>query len=172
MQLERVLATADTWRFDAYALEEASNGHPLSTLGFWLFHRTSCMDYASMDASTLARFLRKIESGYKSNPYHNSRHAADVLQTLHMIMHQGGLVPGYVDQLTMLGCYLAAIVHDYEHLGRTNDYLVNTTDRLAVRYNGGSCRMHAICMSRRFACPGIGRMVAAQWHAQMLVCMS
>ncbi len=54
-------------------------------------------------------YLQKIESGYKSNPYHNARHAADVLQSFHAIIHQGGLAPGYVDQLTMLGCYLAAV---------------------------------------------------------------
>ncbi len=136
-QLQQVLATANTWQFDAYALEEASKGHPLSVLAFWLIRNSGCMEYASMDGMTLARFLRKIESGYKNNSYHNSRHAADVLQSLHMIMHQGGLVPGYVDQLTMLGCYLAAVVHDYEHVGRSNDYLVSTTDALAVRYNGG-----------------------------------
>ncbi len=78
----------------------------------------------------------------RSNPYHNSRHAADVLQTFHMILHRGGLMPGYADQLTVMACYLAAVVHDYEHLGRSNDFLVNTHDTLAVRYNGRQS-MHA-----------------------------
>ncbi len=32
-------------------------------------------------------------------------------------------------------CVLQTI-HDYEHMGRSNDFLVNTTDTLAVRYNG------------------------------------
>jgi hypothetical protein len=41
--------------------------------------------------------------------------AADVLQTLHVLLHRGGLVPGYVDPPTLLACYVAAIVHDYEH---------------------------------------------------------
>ncbi len=104
-----MLRSALTWEFDAFALEEASNGHPLSALGFWLIRTTDCLEYARMEPTTLAHFLRKTESGYKNNAYHNSRHAADVLQTLHMIMHDGGLVPGYVDQLTMLGCYLAAV---------------------------------------------------------------
>lgn len=86
----------------------------------------------------------------RPNPYHNSRHAADVLQTLHMILTSGGLMPGYADQLTLLGCYLAAVVHDFEHVGRSNDYLVNTHDTLAIRYNGGLIRA-AVHMSSRDA---------------------
>jgi hypothetical protein len=40
---------------------------------------------------------------------------ADVLQTLHVLLHRGGLVPGYTDKPTLLACYVAAMVHDYEH---------------------------------------------------------
>ena len=69
------------------------------------------------------------------NPYHNRTHAADVLQTLHVLLHRGGLVPGYADPITLLACYLAAIVHDFEHVGFNNDFLVNSSDPLAVRYN-------------------------------------
>lgn len=32
---------------------------------------------------SLAQYLRTIEAGYKTSPYHNAMHAADVLQTLH-----------------------------------------------------------------------------------------
>ena len=69
------------------------------------------------------------------NPYHNRTHAADVLQTMHVILHRGGLVPGYADPITLLACYLAAIIHDFEHLGYNNDFLINSSDALAVRYN-------------------------------------
>ena len=69
------------------------------------------------------------------NPYHNSTHATDVLQTLHVLLHRGGLVPGYADPITLLACYLAAIVHDFEHVGFNNDFLVNSCDPLALRYN-------------------------------------
>lgn len=95
LQLDSVLATCDNWRFDAYALEEASQGHPLSVLGFWLFHATGLMRSEDLSRARLVRFLQRVEEGYSSaNPYHNRRHAADVLQSMHVLLHQGGLAPG------------------------------------------------------------------------------
>ncbi len=82
--------------------------------------------------------LVAMQDGYNDNPYHNARHAADVLQSMHVIMTRGGLMPGYVDQTAMLAAYLAAIVHDYEHRGRNNDFLINTHDDLAVQFNDRS----------------------------------
>jgi hypothetical protein len=57
----------------------------------------------------LARFLRRMEEGYKANPYHNATHAADVLQTLNAIIFRGGLAPGYVDPLHLMAAYVAAV---------------------------------------------------------------
>ncbi len=139
-QVDRLLVLAsDSWTFDSYALEEATQGHPLSVLSFWLFNTSGCIQHASINPTTLARFLRRVEAGYaKDNPYHNSRHAADVLQSFHMILHHGGLMPGYVDQQALLACYLTAIIHDFEHRGLSTDYLTSTNDKLAVRET--SCR--------------------------------
>ncbi len=55
-------------------------------------------------------------------PRSNRTHAADVLQTMHVLVAKSGLAPHYVDQLTLMGCYLAACAHDVEHAGLTNDY--------------------------------------------------
>ena len=65
--------------------------------------------------------------------YHNAMHAADVLQSFHVIIHRGGLMPAYVDPLTLMACYMAAVSHDFEHGGLTNDYLINSADMLAIR---------------------------------------
>ncbi len=65
----------------------------------------------------------------------NRIHAADVLQTLHVLVTRSGMLPGYVDPLTQLALYVAAVGHDLEHLGLTNDFLINTDDPLAIRYN-------------------------------------
>lgn len=35
----------------------------------------------------------------------------------------------------MMACYIAAIVHDYGHLGVSNKFLVGCSDPLALAYN-------------------------------------
>ncbi len=49
-------------------------------------------------------------SRYKQNPYHNRIHAADVLQSLHVLIVRGGLTShGYCDDISTVACYLSAV---------------------------------------------------------------
>jgi hypothetical protein len=107
--VEQVLQSANEWQFDAFALSEATNGHPLSTLAYFLFSKQGLVDHYQLRPTALARFLRRIESGYRTNPYHNATHACDVLQTMHCIITRGGLMPGYVDPMHLMACYTAAV---------------------------------------------------------------
>jgi len=134
-QLERVLGTASSFQFDAWELESASQGHPLSTLGYWLMHESGLIGRFGISGRTLARFLRAVEAGYQGNPYHNKTHAADVLQSVHVLLTRGGVAPHYATPFTQMCCYLAAVMHDYDHRGVTNDHLVATRHELALRYN-------------------------------------
>jgi hypothetical protein len=45
------------------------------------------------------------------------------------------MVPHFADRLSVLAALLAAIMHDYEHMGLTNDFLINCSSVLAIRYN-------------------------------------
>ena len=38
-------------------------------------------------------------------------------------------------QTRLISCYLAAIIHDYEHRGVNNDFLIKSSDPLALLYN-------------------------------------
>jgi hypothetical protein len=107
--VEQALQSANDWQFDAFALSEATNGHPLSTLAYFLFSKQGLVDHYQLRPTALARFLRRIESGYRTNPYHNATHASDVLQTMHCIITRGGLMPGYVDPMHLMACYTAAV---------------------------------------------------------------
>jgi hypothetical protein len=49
--------------------------------------------------------------------YHNRTHAADVLQSMHVLMTRGGLVRRLGEDLGLLAGYLAACIHDLEHRG-------------------------------------------------------
>ncbi len=131
-----MLAKADGWQFDAFELNEVSGGRPLSFLGYFLFKRFELIEKFGLDEVRLVQFLMRVEEGYPSNSYHNRIHAADVLQSLHVLLFRGGLMQsGYCDDISLVSCFLSAIVHDYQHKGVNNDYLVRTGDGLAILYN-------------------------------------
>ncbi|MEW5305766.1 MAG: hypothetical protein WDW36_008285 [Sanguina aurantia] len=143
-EVERLLCGAGSWKFDVFLLDEATHGRPLSTLAFFLFSSSGLIQSFSLPTKQLVRFLMAIEDGYNaSNPYHNAKHAADVLQSMHVILTEGGLLQtssssGYADELTLMACYIAAAVHDFEHGGSTNDFLILQGDALAMTYNDKS----------------------------------
>ncbi|KAL6745688.1 hypothetical protein V8C86DRAFT_3150849 [Haematococcus lacustris] len=123
-EVEACLNTAHCWEFDAFQLTALTAGRPLSVLAYWLLQKTGLVSTMCLDTTKLVRWLWRIEAGYCANAYHNRSHAADVVQTLHMLLTQGGLAPGYADPLTRLAAYLAAVCHDYQYHGRTNDWLI------------------------------------------------
>lgn len=49
----------------------------------------------------------------------------------HMIMVHGGVLKSQgADRLTLLASYTAALVHDFEHSGVNNDFLIKTSHDL------------------------------------------
>ena len=68
-------------------------------------------------------------SGYCrfKNPYHNNLHAADVAQTVHHVLCQTGLMHWLTD-LEIFATLVAALIHDYEHTGTTNNFHGKWTD--------------------------------------------
>ncbi|GAX85763.1 hypothetical protein CEUSTIGMA_g13178.t1 [Chlamydomonas eustigma] len=141
-RLNILLERVDEWQYDMFALEDVTQSHALSVLGFALLKRTEVYQKFKMDESRLAKFLMEIEEGYslfKGQHYHCSTHAADVLRTLHVLMTRGGLSRNAcLPDLGVFAMYLAAIVHDYGHKGVNNDFLIKTHDMLALQYNDRS----------------------------------
>lgn len=145
--LRRLLSDAcTTWKLDAFALAELSDNKPLSTLGCYLFKQLGFLDCFQIDTGKLARFFTEIERGYSDdNSYHNRLHAASVMHMMYALLVHGGVAKAVSTQLgfsadrsvqlVTLACLIAAAVHDFEHKGLTNDFLVKTCDERAVRYN-------------------------------------
>ncbi len=68
-----------------------------------------------------------------------STHATAVVQMTHMILRHGGAVPeGPANALYMASAYWSAAVHDFEHGGVNNDFLIKTAHPLAITYNDQS----------------------------------
>ena len=54
-QLAVLLAKADAWQYDMFALEAATSGHALSVLGFALIKRTEAFQRFRLDEGRLTR---------------------------------------------------------------------------------------------------------------------
>ena len=77
--------------------------------------------------SCLDAFLSRVEQGYKNhgNAYHNATHSADVLQTVHYLVHTTGLEQWFCE-LELLALLLAAAIHDVDHTGTTNTFHIQS----------------------------------------------
>ncbi|RLN57219.1 hypothetical protein BBJ29_006346 [Phytophthora kernoviae] len=82
----------------------------------------------------------RSDDGYLANPYHNSSHAADVVNSVNFLITT--LADGQIrDTLTNLEFYaalVAAAIHDFRHPGKSNNYLIKAKHDLALQYNDRS----------------------------------
>lgn len=80
-QLKDILESSLQWDFDIFRLEDLCNKRPLQQLGMNLFLHFDVPGVLNCDERTLYNWLTVIELHYHSdNTYHNSTHAADVMQ--------------------------------------------------------------------------------------------
>lgn len=132
------------WQPDMLALAEATSNRPLSTLALCMFDRLSLIDHFNLDRAKVQNFLIGIENGYDcSIAYHNRAHAASVLHFTYALLVHGGVAdavsyPDCDKQLILLASLLAAAIHDFEHEGLSNDFLVKTGADRALCYNDRS----------------------------------
>jgi hypothetical protein len=134
------LAEVDSGEFDVFHLKELTNGQELVTLLHILFGRTDLCLTTNLAATQLKGFATGVQNAYHpENPYHNATHAADVLQSIHFFLGTCGLEDFLsTSPLELAGAYLGAAIHDMDHPGVTNAYLINTQAKLAMRYNDRS----------------------------------
>jgi len=140
-----------SWHFDALEFAEVCNA-PLNRLFTFLCHELHFAPRLGVDPARLAGFAREVENGYRgSNQYHNNMHATSVLHSMHALLELGGVASLVAPALgggetgadiTRLACLLAAAVHDFDHLGLSNDFLVRTGHERAIRYNDEHVNEH------------------------------
>jgi len=82
-------------------------------------------------------FITCLSSGYHDNPYHNFIHACDVLSSSMRILNKM-MWHAWLSDLEAYALLVSSLAHDVQHPGRTNPFLVETRDFLALRYNDKS----------------------------------
>ena len=80
------LSTVDSVDFNVFELKIATNGKELPSLLDRLFRNKGLFSLLRIPEDTFHRLTHRLQAGYNAVPFHNSTHAADVLQTLHYFL--------------------------------------------------------------------------------------
>jgi calcium/calmodulin-dependent 3',5'-cyclic nucleotide phosphodiesterase len=130
------LKKIDEWNFEIFKFDELSERNSLRHTAYNLFERYSLMNKYKITKSQMHIFMDRIVFGYEmfNNPYHNSIHAADVLQTTFNILSSSGLM-NWLNDLEIFAVFFAAIIHDFEHTGTTNNFHIQSKSDFALYYN-------------------------------------
>ena len=86
-QIDDLLAQCSEWNFPIFELKDAAND-VLSRLAYRLFDLTGLFSTYRLPRDKFLNFFRALENGYRNCPYHNSVHAADVLQSVWYLLNQ------------------------------------------------------------------------------------
>ncbi|CAH2042544.1 unnamed protein product, partial [Iphiclides podalirius] len=135
-QLRELLDTALSWEFEIFRLEDLTRGRPLAHLGLALMGgRFDVCSTLECDERTLLHWLTVIETNYHAvNTYHNSTHAADVLQAVAYFLEKDRLKT-LLEPLEAAAALIAAAAHDIDHPGTSSAFLCNSRHPLAILYN-------------------------------------
>jgi len=110
----------------------------LIILGFHLFFENGVLQAFNIPPAKLINFLSAIQSKYHmSNPYHNRIHASDVLHSCQYFMADENIA-AMMTPLDMLILYFASAIHDFDHPGVNNNFLINSSAAKAIMYNDKS----------------------------------
>ncbi|KAF5300573.1 hypothetical protein FQA39_LY11119 [Lamprigera yunnana] len=137
-ELGKCLSEIDRWGVDMFRILEFSNGRPLTCVAYTTFTSRDLLKHLMIPQKTFITFMMTLEDHYvKDNPFHNSLHAADVTQSTHVLLNTPALESVFTP-LEVTAALFAACVHDVDHPGLTNQFLINSSSELALMYNDES----------------------------------
>jgi hypothetical protein len=129
----------ESHKFNIFKLEEkVGRENILPVTATYIF--TSLGLFGIIDYTKFEPFIFRVASGYhRENPYHTDLHAADISQSL-LVYYIFGNLQKILDfnDLDLISLFISAAIHDFGHPGYTNNYLINTKNDIAIRYNDQS----------------------------------
>ena len=132
-----LLENIETQDFDIFELDKKTP-NSLSLIGYYIFNRFGFHNIIKY--SLFENWCRKIAEGYdRKNPYHTDLHAADVTQTCLSFFKIGKINElCKLSKLSKCALFLSCMCHDYKHPGLNNNFLIETKNILAIKYNDNS----------------------------------
>ncbi|XP_044528293.1 cAMP-specific 3',5'-cyclic phosphodiesterase 4C isoform X1 [Gracilinanus agilis] len=136
--LAKELKDTNRWGLDVFKVAELSGNRPLTAIMYSIFQERDLLKTFRIPADTLVTYLLTLEDHYHADvAYHNSIHAADVAQSTHVLLSTPALEAVFTD-LEILAAIFASAIHDVDHPGVSNQFLINTNSELALMYNDAS----------------------------------
>ncbi|XP_073772374.1 3',5'-cyclic-AMP phosphodiesterase 4D isoform X6 [Danio rerio] len=136
--LAKELEDLDRWGIDIFKIAEYSGNRPLTVMMYTIFQERDLLKTFKIPSDTFLTFLMTLEDHYHADvAYHNNIHAADVVQSTHVLLSTPALEDVFTD-LEIMAALFASAIHDVDHPGVTNQFLINTNSELALMYNDAS----------------------------------
>ncbi|KAI9219515.1 hypothetical protein BC828DRAFT_349280 [Blastocladiella britannica] len=126
------------WNWQIFDFETATFGAPLLVFSSAIFWREKLFESMHIPIDKFLRCMHRIETGYRATiSYHNSTHATDVLHGAYVFSHCE-ILQNNLSDLERVALYFAASIHDHQHPGVSNVFLIAKQDPLAVLYSDRS----------------------------------
>uniref|UniRef100_A0A8C8E086 Phosphodiesterase n=1 Tax=Oryzias sinensis TaxID=183150 RepID=A0A8C8E086_9TELE len=136
--LAKEIEDIDRWGMDIFKIAEYSGNRPLTVIMYSIFQERDLLKTFKIQADTFITFMMTLEDHYHADvAYHNNIHAADVVQSTHVLLSTPALEAVFTD-LEIMAALFASAIHDVDHPGVTNQFLINTSSELALMYNDAS----------------------------------
>ncbi|XP_006161605.1 cAMP-specific 3',5'-cyclic phosphodiesterase 4A isoform X2 [Tupaia chinensis] len=136
--LAQELENLSKWGLNIFCVSDYAGGRSLSCIMYTIFQERDLLKKFRIPVDTMVTYMLTLEDHYHADvAYHNSLHAADVLQSTHVLLATPALDAVFTD-LEILAALFAAAIHDVDHPGVSNQFLINTNSELALMYNDES----------------------------------
>uniref|UniRef100_G3PS81 Phosphodiesterase n=1 Tax=Gasterosteus aculeatus aculeatus TaxID=481459 RepID=G3PS81_GASAC len=136
--LAKELEEVNRWGIDIFKVSEYSGNRPLTVTMYTIFQERDLLKSFKIPADTFITFMMTLEDHYHADvAYHNNIHAADVVQSTHVLLSTPALEAVFTD-LEILAALFSSAIHDVDHPGVSNQFLINTNSELALMYNDSS----------------------------------
>ncbi|XP_029285946.1 cAMP-specific 3',5'-cyclic phosphodiesterase 4D isoform X2 [Cottoperca gobio] len=136
--LAKEVEDINRWGLDVFKIAEYSGNRPLTVIMYSIFQERDLLKTFKIPMDTFVTLMMTLEDHYHADvAYHNNIHAADVVQSTHILLSTPALEAVFTD-LEIMAVLFASAIHDVDHPGVTNQFLINTSSELALMYNDAS----------------------------------
>ncbi|XP_027889153.1 cAMP-specific 3',5'-cyclic phosphodiesterase 4D isoform X5 [Xiphophorus couchianus] len=137
-ELAKELEHVNKWGLNVFKISEFSGNRPLTVMMYTIFQERDLLKTFKIPLDIFITYLMTLEDHYHADvAYHNNIHAADVTQSTHVLLSTPALEAVFTD-LEILAAIFASAIHDVDHPGVSNQFLINTNSELALMYNDSS----------------------------------